>query len=356
MSIYDQRDKPAYGLFTVEPRYAKNRHILKWWKPVHDQAIIEQIAQKQWIWYWGITDEIVKITPASELEAWQNVDPLCSRYAWYNILMYFAASRAEQRGFTKAIREPKWKICPLCNQKFVEDSLPVPLAERLGIDHLDFCAPCLRDTVLQGSGNDTASETSILEYMRGLAALIGRVPTQNFGEGMSDLLDIALTDRLDFLLLLQKKPTVERVKAVFGSWLNALIQAGVLEDGTRRTSRGIQSIAKDGHLCLSLGEKTIDDFLYAHGIHHEKEPRYPEGNFRGDFKVGETFIEYFGLAGNPEYDTRVKEKMRICKKHNITLVAIYPQDLVSREKLESKLAQFGGDKYILTELPSSRLE
>lgn len=340
MSIYDQRDKPAYGLFKAEPRYAKNRHILKWWKPVHNQAIIEQIAQKQWIWYWGITDEIVKITPAAELEAWRNTDPLCSRYAWYNILMYFAASRAEQRGFTKAIREPKWKICPLCNQRFVEDSLPVPLVERLGIDYLDFCAPCLRETVLEGSGNDAASETSILEYMWDLADLIERVPTQNFGEGMSDLLDIQPTDRVNLLLLLQRKPTVERVKAVFDSWLNALIQAGVLEDGTRRTSRGIQSIAKDGHLCLSLGEKTIDDFLYAHGIQHEKEPHYPEGNFRGDFKVGGTFIEYFGLAGNPEYDARAKEKMQICKKHGIALVAIYPQDLISLKKLEGKLAQF----------------
>lgn len=340
MSIYDQRDKPVYSLFKVEPHYSKNHHILRWWTPSHDQTIAEQIARKQWVWYWGITDEIVKVTPAAEIEAWQNADPLCSRYAWYNVLMYFAASRAEQLGLTKAIRRPKWKTCPLCNQKFVEDSLPVPLVERLGIDHLDFCAPCLRDTVLQGSGDDSASETSILEYLRDLAALIGRVPTQNFGEGMTDLLDIQPTDRVDLLLLLRRKPTVKRVKAVFGSWLNALIQAGVLEDGTRRTSRGIQSVAKDGHICLSLGEKTIDDFLYAHGVYHEKEPRYPEGNFRGDFKVGEAFIEYFGLVGDPEYDARVKEKARICKKYRIILVAIYPPDLVSQKKLEGKLARF----------------
>ena len=34
----------------------------------------------------------------------------------------------------------------------------------------------------------------------------------------------------------------------------------------------------------------------------------------------------------------IKEKIRLCKKHNITLVAIYPQDLISQQKLESKLS------------------
>ena len=133
------------------------------------------------------------------------------------------------------------------------------------------------------------------------------------------------------------KPTVRRVKAVFGSWLNVLIEAGILENGTRPTARGIQSIAKDGHVCLSLGEKTIDDFLFHNGIIHDKEPRYPEGNYRGDFKVGNTIIEYFGLTGDPEYDAKSKEKIRICKKHEITLIAIYPQDLVSQKRLENKL-------------------
>ena len=59
------------------------------------------------------------------------------------------------------------------------------------------------------------------------------------------------------------------VKA-FGSWLNALILSDVLTDGTRHTSRGIQCIALDGHKCLSLVEKTIDDWFIEHNISHEK--------------------------------------------------------------------------------------
>jgi hypothetical protein len=340
MSIYDHRDKPAYGLFKTEPHYSKNKHILEWWTSEHDELLRTQIVRWQWVWYWGITDQIVKITPSATIESWKKADLLCSKYAWYNILMYFAAARAEKLGLTKGIRRPQMKTCLLCERRFVEDSLPMPLIERLGIDKLEFCAPCLRDTVLQGSGNDSASERDMLKYLQDLANLIERVPPQNFGEGMTDLLDMQSNERLALLKLLRGKPSVKRVKAVFGSWLNALIQAGVLEDRTRKTSRGIQCIARDGHICLSLGEKTIDDFLHVHGVRHEKEPRYPEGNYRGDFKVGSVFIEYFGLTGNPEYDAKTEEKIRICRKHGINLVAIYPVDLISQKKLEGKLSVF----------------
>jgi hypothetical protein len=341
MSIYDQRDRSAYGLFRTEPHYSKNSYILEWWTSECDNLLVIQIAIWQWVWYWKIVDEIVKITPSPTLETWRNTDPLCSKYSWYNVLMYFAASRAKQLEYTKAIRRPKRKNCLLCKENFIEDSLPMPLIERLGVDRLDFCAPCLRDTVLQGSGNDSASESAILKYLQDLSNLIQRVPPQNFGEGMNDLLEMKDAERIALLHLLLNKPTVGRVKSIYGSWLNALIQAGILEDGTRKTSRGIQSLAKDGHVCLSLGEKTIDDFLYAHSIHHEKEPHYPEGNYRGDFRVGDSIIEYFGLTGNPEYDAKTKQKIQLCKKHGINLIAIYPKDLVSQERLERKLLGFG---------------
>jgi hypothetical protein len=338
MSIYDHRDKPAYRLLKTEHHYSKNPNILEWWNSDLDNVLISQISRWHWVWDWSITEEIVKHTSPEIIENWKETDPLCSKYAWYNVLMYFSVDRADQLGFTKSIRMPQTKTCLLCKNLFIEDSLPLPLIQRLGIDQLDFCAPCLRDTVLQGSGSNTLPKKDILKYLNDLALLIGRVPTQNFGEGVTDLREMNKDERLAFLQLLRHKPTLRRVKSTFGSWLNALIQAGVLEDGTRKTSRGIQSIAKDGHVCLSLGEKTIDDYLFLRGIHHEKEPRYPEGNYRGDFKVGTIFIEYFGLAGNPEYDTRTKEKFRLCKKHNIALIAIYPQDLVSHKKLEEKLS------------------
>jgi hypothetical protein len=335
VSVYDHRDRPAYSNFSVKRSYCRNPHILKWWTSEHDQLIIKQIGKEQWLWYWGITDEIIKITPQETIDAWQKADPLCSKYAWYSILMYFAASRAESLGFTKQIRKPKWKACPLCKQRFVEDSLPAPLVARLGIDHTNFCAPCLSDALFQGS--ESLSEEQVLTYLRDLSDVLQRVPHQNFGEGIEDLRGLDFEERLALLQVLKRKPTVRRVKELFGSWLKALVEAGILEDGTRQTSRGTHCLAKDGHVCLSLGEKTIDDFLHNHGIGHEKEPHYPEGNFRGDFLVDSVFIEYFGLKGNPDYDVKIRLKQRLCKKHGIKLVAIYPSDLVSLKKLEGKL-------------------
>jgi len=269
---------------------------------------------------------------------WREQDPACERNVWYNVIMHFAKSRAEQLGLTHAIREPEWKTCPLCDQPFVEDSLPFPLVQRLGIDRLDFCAPCMHGTLGWDSGDKGASEESILVYLRDMADAIGRVPAQGFGEGKGDLLRLDSSGRVKLLKLLEKKPAVSRVQEAFGSWLNALIQAGVLEDGTRRTSRGIQTIAQDGHVCLSLGEKTIDDWLFAHGIPHEKEPRYPVGNYRADWQVGDVFIEYFGLIGNPDYDEKTRAKVRLCKDQGIALVAVYPKDLAMQDGIDMKLA------------------
>jgi len=349
MSIYDQRDKPAYSNFQTEPRYAKNGHILKWWTSNHDNWMAKQIEAEQWMWYWGITDSIVANTEKDTLDKWQEEDPLCSKYAWYNILMYFAAARADMLGLTKSIRKPEWKKCLLCDNDFIESSLPQPLVKRFGIDHLDYCSPCLRDTVLQNSGNSKLSKRGIMIYLQDLASVLERVPTQSFGEGVTDFHDMDDEQRLSVLKVLQRKPTTSRVKELFGSWLNALVESGILEDGTRKTARGIQTIARDGHVCLSLGERTIDDYLFKHGIPHEIEPRYPEGNYRADFLVNNIFIEYFGLKGNPDYDTRTELKRKLCKKHGIRLISIYPEDLISVEKFERKMTPILNQKYSLVE-------
>lgn len=338
MSIYDRRDTPAYELFRTDPQDAKNPFILSWWSQEHDALLKTLIARHQWVWYWSATDEIVGITSPNVLEAWRRSDPSCRARAWYNVLMYFAASRAEERDLTRSIRQPQSRDCLICNQRFVEDSLPVSLVTRLGIERLEFCAPCLRHSVLQGTGSPRLSPDAICTYLRELAALIGRVPPQGFGEGLDDLQDLETNERVALLQLLGRKPTVGRVKEVFGSWLNALIQAEILEDGARRTSRGVQTIAKDGHVCLSLGEKTICDFFYARRIAHEREPQYPHSNYRGDFRVGNTIVEYFGLVGDPEYDMKIVEKTRLCKQNGIPMVALYPKDLASRTLFMSKMS------------------
>lgn len=345
MSIYDNRTISAYRpLGTEHPyrnrgvQFCDNPHILKWWTPEHDKMLSESISKARWTWVWSIAKEIESITAPEVIKEWKDSDPICLEYGWHGILMCFANGRAEKLGLTDAIRKPEWKICPLCNNEFVEDSLPLPLIRRLGINNIDFCSPCLRDTVLQdNNGKESLSREEILTYVVGLTTVLKRIPSSSFGTGMYDLYDLKTDERLAVLKLLARKPSLQCIKNEFGSWFNALIAAKVLEEDALRTSRGTKCLAVDGHICYSLGEKTIDDLLHYLGIAHDKEPIYPEGKYRADFIVRDVFIEYLGLAGNTDYDAKTILKQGICKRNDITLILIYPRDLSDSERLEKKL-------------------
>lgn len=337
MSVYDHRNKPAYG---IAPHKAageeKNPYILKWWTPNHDQAILQTIREYQWQWFWHIQQRICAITPVETLDPWRQDDPACKKRAWYNVLMNFSLARADECGFGKLVRTPVQKNCRICELLFREDSLPVPLVERLGVEEIDFCSPCLTKALIADGAGDLPME-EIIKYLRDLTSTLSRIPPADFGRAVGDLHGLSIDERIAVFRILMGKPTLGRVKNIFGSWLNALIKAGVLADDVRRTARGIQCIANDGHVCLSLGEKTIDDILFSLGIEHDKEPRYPGCNYRADFKIGNTFVEYFGLAGDADYDARSKAKASICAAHDIKLIAIYPKDLSSVRQLKSKI-------------------
>ena len=237
MSVgYDFRDRPAFE-FKLNSEDCENPLILKWWSPVHDHLLSERISKEQWGWPLTIVRKIEEITPSETLDQWVQEDPRCAQNVWYNVLMYFAVSRAQKLGLTAAIRKAEWKLCPLCDQKFVEDSLAWSLVKRLGINQLDFCAPCLTETILRNSGDKMLSKEEIKDYLKKLSETLKRAPTQGFGEGMDDLRDLSTAERLVVLRLLKNKPTVDRVKELFGSWRNALVDAGVRKDGARRISR-----------------------------------------------------------------------------------------------------------------------
>jgi len=338
MGIYDQRTKPAYRIDNIHKDFANNQYILDWWSSAHDQLIIDLIHQYQWCWSCEISNSVQKITDKAIINKWRNKDPICKKFVWYNVIMYFAVARAEVKNFTSEIRSPEWKVCGLCSNRFIENSLPFPLIKRLGIDRLEFCAPCLRDTVLQSSGSDYVSKEQVINYIREFFKITGVIPPSNSNIGYNDLLYLSYEERKEILKILQIRPTNKRVKELFNSWANALQQSGLLGDYSLKTSRGIHTYANDGHLCLSLGERTIDDFFFEHGIKHEKEPTYPDSNFRADFKVGDYLIEYFGMTGDPDYDKKTKIKKDICRTNKIHLISIYPNDLKDEKHLKKKLS------------------
>jgi hypothetical protein len=131
---------------------------------------------------------------------------------------------------------------------------------------------------------------------------------------------------------------------VFGSWNNAIITAGFQPNRShsQRMYKRINTKALDGHLCDSVSEAIIDNWLSKNHISHKRGVSYPNTHHKADWVVlignKKIFVEYFGLANDsPRYDRAIKEKKKLCRKNKISLIAIYPQDIYPEEFLEKNL-------------------
>lgn len=132
----------------------------------------------------------------------------------------------------------------------------------------------------------------------------------------------------------------EACRKEFGSWNKAVTAAGLTPNRSHDDRMYKRSVtkAKDGHVCDSVSEVLIDNWLYEHGISHERNAKYPKTNHRADWKIQDgTFVEYFGLAqDSPRYDRTVQEKIKLCKGADVSLIALYPRDLYPKLKLDIK--------------------
>jgi hypothetical protein len=125
-------------------------------------------------------------------------------------------------------------------------------------------------------------------------------------------------------------PNPDTYCAMFGSWNEAIRGAGFVPN---QASIGSIILARDGHKCRSLAERTIDDWLFDHLIEHDKEVCYPNSRLRADWRAEDVYIEYLGLSTNYDhwlndnYHETLLRKRAICRKHNLTLIELYPEDL-----------------------------
>ncbi|NCL76399.1 DUF2510 domain-containing protein [Rhodococcus sp. YH1] len=338
-TVNESFDDPGLQL-QVPLEYAQNPHILKWWNREHDDVVRRVIAEHAWYYPWEVLDALTSVIPSATIEKWAAEDPVCSEYKWYGVLMYFAIARARSTGMEDELPEPQVRSCLRCGARFREDGLVGWPYRRLGRPNLKYCRKCCEECFFENDLNDDAySDADIVDYIVELTNILEAVPPQNIFDqplGLAGLDDNARTAALE---LGARRPSIVKVKAAFGSWLHALVAAGVLPDGTQHTSRGIRSIAVDGHACYSLGEKIIDDWLTSYGIVHTKEPGYPDSNYRADFQVGDAFIEFFGLVGNADYDAKIHTKRSLAQQHGIRLIEIYPKDVTAWLKTQHKVAE-----------------
>ena len=263
----------------------------------------------------------------------RRVLPLCNK-CWFWIAEFTPLESLTyvSEDFKERVRRlSSQQTCPICRREFVwltkkiRYTFEVPF---IPSRHIEICPRCVEGAIFGNSG--AGESTSHLETFKRIADVLGMVPDKTgFVYDQAETLEIAI----EVTKLMRRIPPFQTLAKQHGSWFKLLVASGVLPEGTRATRYGTMVIARDGHECLSLAEKTIDDLLFDHRIPHEKEPRYPGADYRADWKVTaagtEVFIELFGLDGDPNYAKRKREKLAHAERAGMTIVALERKDLVN---------------------------
>ena len=276
----------------------------------------------------------------------KNLDPLerkaeISKY----FMKLFVAKYFSCKHFEK-------NVCRLCGDEF----WPQTNTEWPGRVPPDYCAICL-EMSFSGSTeffrllsyNEDQRRENFVTGMKMYSEFFGFIPRVGTTKRriIMQLRRTGVTgEDLDLALMASSLlPWHESAKKMFGSWAH-LLEAAELLEHRQRGRGGHQSIASDGHLCLSMGERAICEFLTRNGIVHSKEPLYPSdeklnpnGLLRGDFLVGSIFIEFAGMMSNKEYAERMKQKSKLAKIKNIPWIKVEGSQLENLSAMLEEIKQ-----------------
>lgn len=121
----------------------------------------------------------------------------------------------------------------------------------------------------------------------------------------------------------------------YGSWNKAIVRAGLLPNKEWVIMR--KQLCEDGHIADSNSEAVVDNWLYNHGVNHERRKRYPDSRRNCDFYLPDydVWVEYFGLIdGHKAYNKSIQCKRRLARKYKLNLVEVYPDDLYPENNLD----------------------
>ena len=94
---------------------------------------------------------------------------------------------------------------------------------------------------------------------------------------------------------------------------------------------------KDGHELDSREEMLIDNFLYEYfqDVTHLVHPTLPGSKFKADWKIGDIYIEYWGMVGNPKYDEeKGRKKHYYLMRQNMMCIEINPEDFKNGKMID----------------------
>jgi hypothetical protein len=265
---------------------------------------------------------------------WAHIDYQTFKFLMRQVMLRLASEPSGIRLMTHWYEaNAQNRICELCGKRFELTSIQ-PFLYRASLHQTNCCFTC---KILE---NPTRQELNHL--IPTFVATCGFIPP-----AASTPVYLPFTSRIDhdswlpITVRYAEMGGMAYVLSLFSSWFHAMAITGALPDAVQVTSRGIRCLARDGHVCHSLDEQTIDNWLTDHGLEHEREPPYPSHNrlnpgaLRADFRVGDAWIEYFGLTGEPKYDTKTSQKLQLADELGLQLIALYPRDMLN---LHRKLA------------------
>ena len=211
--------------------------------------------------------------------------------------------------------------CRLCGAAAL--ALTTPIC----VDQIAYCAACL-EQAYDGRGSSLgATARAVRSLVRsefdGELFLSGQLHPLHVNP--ADPVDGAFVDRA-----LRLRSSIDRSHP----WTHVLEATGLANEGLR-TGRGTLIRARDGHLCHSLRERAVCDFLHLHGIAHDREPVYPvdpdynpSGLRRADWVLGDgTLVELWGLPDDPAYAAKMAQKQALARRHGLRLVELVEGDL-----------------------------
>lgn len=202
--------------------------------------------------------------------------------------------------------KPKLKTCVKCGKQF-----------RKSTGNKKYCSiKCRRE-----AGGHTPKE--ILGIIRDTAQKLGRIPARR-----------------------ELREIDGACRRFFGSWNNAVITAGFQPNRShnQRMYKQSKTYALDGHLCDSVSEALVDNWLAENNIPHKRNLPYPRTNHKADWGINingqNVLVEYFGLANDsPRYDRAVRKKKGLCRRYKIRLIEVYPQDIYPKKSRDSRLRE-----------------
>lgn len=132
--------------------------------------------------------------------------------------------------------------------------------------------------------------------------------------------------------------SAERIAAYYKCSIDAVlsrVRAAGIEVRRRGYATANRVVCSDGHIADSGWESQIDEWLTANAIVHEIHPRTPwytpTARSFGDFRVGDIFIEVWGIVGSLRYEGKRAQKLTLYRQYGIELIQIFPHHILDRD-------------------------